>query len=122
MFLATLAEAASVFNNPTWLEAAKKNGEFLLSELRRPDGRWNRTWHADGAPQARHDALAGDHAHLVDAFTRLAEATGEARWIEAAIETADTRLHGTAVDRPDRPHLIATFRLKGSHIVRAYQR
>ena len=92
MFLATLAEAASVFNNPTWLEAAKKNGEFLLRELRRPDGRWNRTWHADGAPQARHDALAADHAHLVDAFTRLTEATGEARWIDAAIETADTML------------------------------
>ncbi|MFT4617183.1 MAG: hypothetical protein ACI89G_001373 [Minisyncoccia bacterium] len=92
MFLATLAEAASVFNNPTWLEAAKKNGEFLLRELRRPDGRWNRTWHADGAPQARHEALAADHAHLVDAFTRLAEATGESRWMRAAVETADTML------------------------------
>ena len=33
-------------------------------------------WQADGTPPARHDALAADHAALVDAFTRLAEASG----------------------------------------------
>ena len=92
MFLSVLAEAAAVFDNETWREAAVRNGEFLLRELRRPDGRWSRTWHADGDPQARHDALAADHAHLVDAFTRLAECTGEARWIQSAVETADTML------------------------------
>lgn len=92
MFLSTLAEAAAVFNNADWKAAAIKNGEFLLRELRRPDGRWNRSWQADGEPQARHDALAADHAALVDAFTRLAECTGEARWITAAVETADTML------------------------------
>ena len=42
----------------------------------RPNGRWQRSWQADGEPQARHAALAADHAALVDAFTRLAEATG----------------------------------------------
>ena len=92
MFLATLAEAAAVFNNSEWKAAAIRNGEFLLRELRRPDGRWHRSWHADGEPPARHDALAADHAALVDAFTRLAECTGEARWIAAATETADTML------------------------------
>ncbi len=92
LFLATLAEAAAVFDNAEWKAAAIRNGEFLLRELRRPDGRWHRSWHADGQPQARHDALAGDHAALVDAFTRLAECTGEARWITAAIDTADTML------------------------------
>ena len=54
-------------------------------ELRRPNGRWWRSWQADGEPQARHDALAADHAALVDAFTRLAEATGQARWIDEAV-------------------------------------
>jgi len=92
MFLSTLAEAAAVFNNSEWKAAAIRNGEFLLRELRDDNGRWYRSWHADGQPQARHDALAGDHAALVDAFTRLAECTGEARWITAAIETADTML------------------------------
>ena len=92
LMLATLAEAAAAFERADWLAAAVANGEFLLRELRSPDGRWSRSWQADGAPKARHAALAADHAALVDAFTRLAEATGEARWIEHATATADTLL------------------------------
>ena len=41
---------------------------------------------------ARRLAFAADHAALVDAFTRLAEATGEARWLAAATEAADALL------------------------------
>ena len=57
---------------------------------------------------ARHDALAADHAALVDAFTRLAEATGEARWIAEASAVADALLdrfwdadHGGVFTTPD---------------------
>ena len=92
LMLATLSEAATAFDRPDWLAAAIANGEFLLRELRRPDGRWHRSWHADGAPRSRHEALAADHAALIDAFTRLAEASGESRWIGAAMATADTML------------------------------
>ncbi len=92
LFLAALAEAAAAFGQRDWLDAAIANGEFLLRELRRPDGRWWRSWQADGEPRARHDALAADHAALVDAFTRLAEATGQARWIDAAMSVAETML------------------------------
>ena len=46
------------------------------------DRRWKRAWHADAIPRARHDGLAANHATLVDAFTRLGEATGEARWMD----------------------------------------
>jgi uncharacterized protein len=92
LFLATLAEAAAMLGRADWLEVAIANGEFLLRELRRPDGRWHRSWQADGTPPARHDALAADHAALVDAFTRLAEASGQARWIDAAREVADVML------------------------------
>jgi hypothetical protein len=41
---------------------------------------------------ARHLAYAGDHAWLIEAFTRLAEATGEARWIAEARAAADALL------------------------------
>ncbi|RLE21158.1 MAG: thioredoxin domain-containing protein [Actinobacteria bacterium] len=92
LFLSVLAQAASVFGRQDWLDAAIANGEFLVRELRKPNGRWHRSWQADGDPQARHDALAADHAALIDAFTRLAEATGQARWIEEARRTADTLL------------------------------
>jgi uncharacterized protein YyaL (SSP411 family) len=92
LFLHALADAAAVFQNDDWTRAAVRNGEFLLAELRGPDGRWFRSWHADGEPRARHAALAADHAALVLAFLRLAELTGQARWVTAATDTADTML------------------------------
>jgi hypothetical protein len=92
LFLSTLCQAATMLRRADWLAAAIANGEFLERELRGPDGRWHRSWQADGTPPARHAAIAADHAALVDAFTRLGEATGQARWIELASETADTML------------------------------
>ncbi len=92
LMLSALCEAAAALDRPDWGEVAVANGEFLLRELRRPDGRWHRTWHAGGTPRARHDGIAADHAALVDAFTRLGELTGQARWTTAACEVADTLL------------------------------
>ena len=90
LMLATLAEAAAATGRSDWLDAAVANGEFLLRALRRDDGRWLRSWQADGG--ARHLAFAADHGALVDAFVRLAEATGQARWIGEARTTADALL------------------------------
>ncbi len=90
LMLATLAEAAAATQRADWLAAAIANGEFLLESLRGSDGRWHRSWQADGG--ARHDALSADHAALIDGFTRLAEASGQARWIEAACGLADALL------------------------------
>ena len=92
LMLASLAEAAAVFDRRDWLDVAIANGRFLVANLRRDDGRWHRSWQADGQPQARHAALSADHAALVDAFTRLAEATGDGSWIEHARDVADTML------------------------------
>ncbi len=92
LWLAALAQAGACFGRRDWLDDAIATAEFLIRELRGPDGRWFRSWQADGSPPARHAALAGDHAALVDAFIRLAEATGEARWISEAVATADTML------------------------------
>jgi uncharacterized protein YyaL (SSP411 family) len=90
LFLSSLAEAAAATGDEGWRAAAVEIGEFLLSSLRREDGRWLRSWQADGG--ARHLAYAADHAALVDAFTRLAELTGEARWLAEARTTADALL------------------------------
>jgi uncharacterized protein len=90
LMLAALAEAAAATGRRDWLDAAVGTGEFLLRSLRREDGRWLRSWQARGG--ARHLAYAADHAALVDAFVRLAEATGEARWLDAASGTADALL------------------------------
>ncbi|MGH3849359.1 MAG: thioredoxin domain-containing protein, partial [Pseudonocardiaceae bacterium] len=90
LFLATLAEAAAATGRTDWLDEARTNADFLLRSLRRPDGRWLRSWQAGRA--GRHLAVAADYAAAVDAFTRLAEATGEAGWIEAAKEVADAMI------------------------------
>ena len=95
LMLASLAEAAFVTSNHQWLTAALRNGEFLLESMRRPDGRWLRSWQAGAATLpggARHLAVAADLAAVIDAFTRLAEASGQARWITAATQTADQLL------------------------------
>jgi uncharacterized protein YyaL (SSP411 family) len=125
LMLAALAEAAAATGRRDWLEAAAGTGDFLLRSLRREDGRWLRSWKADGGarvleaepageagaraarseaaragnPGARSGAdrrpilaYAADHAALADAFARLAEATGQARWIDAARSTADALL------------------------------
>ena len=90
--VSALCEAAAAFGRSDWTDAAVRCAEFLLAELRTPAGRWHRTWHELGEPRARHSALAADHVALVDAFTRLAELTGAARWVEHAVATADTLL------------------------------
>jgi uncharacterized protein len=92
LMLSSLAEAAAVLERSDWRDAAVANGEFLLAELRQANGRWLRSWQADGDPPARHQALAADHAALIDAFTRLYELTGQARWLAAATETAEVLL------------------------------
>ena len=91
LMLAALAEAGAALERRGLAgRGASPTREFLLADLRRDDGRWLRSWQADGG--ARHLALAADYAALVDAFTALAEATGEARWIDEARAVADALL------------------------------
>jgi len=90
LMIATIAEAAAATGDAAWLADAERAATFLVDELRREDGRWLRSWQQDGG--ARHLAFAADHAALVDAFTRLAEATGRARWLDEARTTADALL------------------------------
>src|SRR5207302_232223 len=89
LFLSTLAQAAAATGNDAWLDAALENAGFLRRALRRDDGRWLRAWQNG---RANHLAYANDYAALVDAFTRLAEASGQARWIAEARTTADAML------------------------------
>ncbi len=92
MFLGALCEAAAAFARRDWLDAATKLGGFLDEQMRDDDGRWCRSWHADGQPRARHRAMAMDIAQLIDAYTRLAEASGEAHWLYLAMDVADELL------------------------------
>jgi len=136
MAIAALSYAGTAFGQPTWVEAASLTAEVLISHLRRPDGRWLRSWRPDvydgngsaarpsaagteatALAGARHSgpghsgdggetdetgnagrgprgagggclAYAADYAWLIEAFTRLGEATGQSRWTAEAQEAA----------------------------------
>ena len=90
LFLAALAQAGAALGRADWLDDARAGAEFLLANLRRPDGRWLRSW--QGGRPGRHLGFAADYAAVVDAFTRLGEATGEARWTAEARTAADAML------------------------------
>jgi len=90
LFIAALAQAGAATGRADWIDDARAAAGFLLANLRRPDGRWLRAWH--GGSPGRHLAFAADYAAVVDAFTRLSEATGEARWVVEARSAADAML------------------------------
>ncbi|HXW35004.1 MAG TPA: hypothetical protein VEJ87_10540, partial [Acidimicrobiales bacterium] len=92
MFCSALAEAAGAMGRSDWASAAGEIAEFLWTEMRRTeDGRLMRSWQGG---RARHLAFAADYAWLVDCFTRMAELSGRAHWVDRASWAAEelTRL------------------------------
>ncbi|MHB1911329.1 MAG: thioredoxin domain-containing protein [Acidimicrobiales bacterium] len=89
MFAGALAEAGSAAGRSDWASEAETIGRFLLDNLRKPSGRWMRSWQ-DG--RAAHLAYAADYAWLTDAFVRLYEASGRLAWLQEAVATADAMI------------------------------
>ena len=85
LMLAPLAEGSLILDDRRYAEAASKAAGFLLDTMRTPDGRLLHSY-KDG--QAKFNAYLDDYANFIDGLTRLFEATGEARWIEAAVGLA----------------------------------
>ena len=88
LFLRSLAEAAAAFERDDWMDAARRNARFLLSDLRRGDGRLLRSWQ-DG--RANHLAYAEDYAALLEALVTLAE-VDDVSWLTDARWVADELL------------------------------
>ncbi len=80
LMLAAFAEAGAVLERPEYIEAARVNADFLLSELR-PDGVLLRTW-KDG--KAKITGFLEDSAFLADALITLYEATGLPAYLASA--------------------------------------
>lgn len=88
LMLASFAEAAAILDRADYREVARANASFLLAELQR-DGRLLRT-SKDGA--AKLNGYLEDYGSLADGLISLYEATGELKWIEAAIKLTDTMI------------------------------
>jgi uncharacterized protein YyaL (SSP411 family) len=89
MAVSALAEGAAAAGRPDWLAESRAVAHFMLESMRSDDGRWLRSWQGG---TARHLAYAADLAWVVDAFTRLAEASGDAGWVSHATNAAQQLL------------------------------
>jgi uncharacterized protein YyaL (SSP411 family) len=86
LLIAALAEAGADLKSTPYLDAAVACAEFVLRDLRAPDGRLLRTY---SAGVAKIDAYLEDYAFLLEAFVALFEATCDERWLSHATELAD---------------------------------
>jgi uncharacterized protein YyaL (SSP411 family) len=85
LMLASFAEAGVILQRPDYTEAARRNAEFVLTNLRR-DGFLLRT-SKNGV--AKFNAYLEDYAFFVEGLVTLYETTGEFRWLREAITLTD---------------------------------
>ncbi|MGB7203758.1 MAG: thioredoxin domain-containing protein [Pyrinomonadaceae bacterium] len=101
LMLAAFADAARVLDDANYLEIAKRNAEFICTNLMTGDsaltscgllqnpGRLLRTW-KDG--KAKLNGYVEDYANVADALVELYQATGEIDYIVEAKRLADAMI------------------------------
>src|SRR5205814_1379843 len=82
LMIAAFAQAGPLLDQPRYTVAAEKAAEFLLTNLRAPDGRLLRTC-GIGVP-AKLNGYLEDYANLIDALVTLYEATFASKWLAEA--------------------------------------
>ncbi len=87
LMLATLAEAARALERDDYRQAAERNADFLLRELRTTNGR---LWHTWRAGQAGVNGYLEDYANLAHGLIELYQTTFDPRWYLAAQELVET--------------------------------
>ncbi len=80
LMIAAMAEAALVFDRPTWLTAAIEAFDFIVTTMTSGD----RLFHGWREGKARHPATVDDYAQMARAALALHEATGEQRFLNHA--------------------------------------
>jgi uncharacterized protein YyaL (SSP411 family) len=85
LMLASFAEGGAILQREDYLDAARRNANFLLEHLQR-DGLLLRTY-KDG--KAKLNAYLEDYAFFIEALLTLEETTGEIRWLTEALKLTD---------------------------------
>ncbi len=87
--IAAFAEAGRVLQEPRYIAAAEAAADFVLTRLRRPDGRLLRSWREGRGGEP---GFADDHAAMAEACLTLYETTFDVRWFGEARRLADDLL------------------------------
>ena len=91
LMIAALAKGAQAFDEPEYAEAACRAADFILGNMRKPDGRLLHRYR-DG--QAGVQANLNDYAFLVWGLIELYEAVFDAKYLKVALElTSDMVRH-----------------------------
>jgi uncharacterized protein len=86
LMIEALAQAACVLDEPRYRSAAARAADFILTKMRRQDGRLLHSWRAGSA---RLDAYLDDYTALAGGLVSLYEADFCERWIEEAVRLAE---------------------------------
>ena len=89
LMIDAMARAGAVLGEQRYLDAGVAAADFLLTTLRRDDGRLLHTWRNG---QAKLDAYLDDYANLANGLVSLYEATFDPRHLDAAMELMQTVL------------------------------
>jgi len=82
LMIAALANAGSMFDEPHWLELARRAFDFVANSMTRGD-RLGHSWRQD---KLKFPGLASDYAAMICAALALYEATGSAGFLERALQ------------------------------------
>ena len=85
LMLSSFAEGGAILQREDYLEAARNNAEFVLTNLQR-DGLLLRTY-KDG--KAKLNGYLEDYAFMIEALITLSETSGELRWLLEALRLTD---------------------------------
>ncbi len=86
LMVAGLARAGQVLEDPAYVESAERAAGFLMDHMRDDQGRLLRSWRKGKASIL---GYLDDYAYTIDGLVRLHAATGQTRWLTAAIELTD---------------------------------
>jgi uncharacterized protein YyaL (SSP411 family) len=90
LMISALATAGALFNRPDYIAGAARAATFILSSLRRADGRLLRSY-LNGASDV--PAFLEDYAFFAGGLLDLFDATLEQSWLKGARLLADEMLH-----------------------------
>ncbi len=118
LMIRALAHGAKVLNRPEYLHAAEKAAMFILTKMRDDNGRLLRTYRAQ---VAKVPAYLDDFSFLIEGLLALHAASGDEKWLNAAIRLQDQqhelfwddRQHGYFFMGTDHEELLV--RIKDMH-------